>query len=148
MAVAFSPNLLVGLNDAFNRLLVDAGLNYGALGTASFSQLISQGLQGQVMGTTVVSGSSYTPVVSDSVILMTDDAARTVALPVFGAGTVVTIVDDSGSTTAGHTITVTPASGSVYVGGASHATIVVTPATNSSIILLSDGINYYCLART
>lgn len=94
-------------------------------------------------------GTSYVVENRDEIIALSDDAARTVTLPhAAGAGTCFTIRDISGSSTSGHTITISVAT-SGNIDGAS--TYVITPGSSSGqslmVQLVSDGTNYWSIAK-
>jgi hypothetical protein len=168
MALKIPLSLRQPLDDAFDRVMRQAGLPPGFLGT-SFSSLIEQGTdatpqfnvvscntvaplsnlavvysQGEIVQTNQQSGSSYVALASDNCIFMSQDSLRTVSIPgASPAGTTYQVIDNSGSSTAGHTITVTATSGNIH--GAASA--VITPGTNKSLLLMSDGANYWLLSK-
>jgi hypothetical protein len=147
MAVKLSANNKSAINVAMNRALISAGAVDNVLGQP-FTDLIDSGSGGYVASNTLVTGSSYTALSSDFVILMNDDAARTLSLPQSPAGQWYIVVDDSGSTTAGHTITISTTAGVLWVAGATASSLVITPGTTSTVSVMSDGTNFYLMSRS
>jgi hypothetical protein len=90
-------------------------------------------------------GTSYTVAAKDEIVGMSDDATRTLTLlHAAAAGTCITVRDTSGSSTSGHTITISVAT-SGNIDGAS--TYVITPGTSLCVQLVSDGTNYWSIAK-
>jgi hypothetical protein len=168
MALKIPLSLRQSLDEAFDKVMRQAGLPPGFLGT-SFSNLIEQGSdataqfssvqcdsvvpltgsavkygQGTIEQTTSSNATAYVGLATDNCIFMSNDAVRTVSLPgASPAGTQYQVIDNSGSVTAGHTITVSPTSGTIHGAGTS----VITPGTNKSILVMSDGTNYWLLSK-
>jgi hypothetical protein len=88
----------------------------------------------------VVAGTTATVAATDRFLSFTDDHTRVVTLVVLPAGTQLTFVDTSGSSTAGNTITFT---GTPTIS----ATATIVPGTTTTCTLVSDGTNYWLLNK-
>lgn len=99
---------------------------------------------GEVVHFNPQAGAAYIALASDQIIGMSDDAIRTVSIPGGSpAGTLYTIKDTSGSVTVGHTITITTTAGNIEGIGS----FVITPGTNTSVSVFSDGTNYWIMCK-
>jgi hypothetical protein len=106
--------------------------------------------QGVVYGFTSQSDASYSANNYDHVIGMSKDDARTVTIPwKRPAGTHYIIIDTSRTLTAAHTISVTGSMGPKgepppLINDAPNA--VITPGTNKTLEVISDGTNYWIIS--
>lgn len=88
----------------------------------------------------VVTGDTATVAATDRYIALSHDHTRVVTLLALPAGTALTFMDTSGSSTSANTITFT---GTPTI----NATATITPGTNTTCTLLSDGANYWLVDR-
>lgn len=91
------------------------------------------------------SGTSYVQTVPDCVIAFSNAAARTMTIfagSSLGSGSILTVIDTSGSVNATHTITITPVSGTI--DGAANS--VITPGVNKTKSYITDGTNWFTTA--